>query len=553
MGNIFTNALANRSKTASNTELLLAMNEALTMANARSDSYRRDVSGGFVPLEIIEQGSYKDLYEAYTGQQSSAMQLGVLFAQPICKFFTAFEIGRLPQAVVRERTTQSGAGKGAKINELSTFVNGFFKAQHTRLVDMCHTKHLYGDVYPVFGLDRNIESLSPYPAVVSPGFNIFNDKLFNMHTKVTRIVQDEEGEKSEVTVTRYWDSETIMYLAESDDPNVSLSKFVAKPKIKLPNTLGVPPVLHLANNPLGGSRFGWSQFHPVLPYMKIFHDIIVSGYQAQQYHGKPILMITGIATKVSNWLKRSFGIDVTNVEADTTKSAMMDFFERHKFFAFADQVKAEFIESKYPVGATTEMAKLSFQCIVKVSTVPEFMFGVAIESANASVREQYVPLKAIIRDKQSTLAPVLQQLAKWAIYYYSTVSVNPTSGQPLDTYGFISDPTKLDELEIDLIWPPLMNSDEALRIEALTILKDMQGLSFRTAYENLPEFVPDAELELERIREEFNDAGLPPKEGKSVSDGKDASQRRTDRKSARKRDDKGNAGDNSGRTGTGTK
>lgn len=552
MGNMLTNALARR-KANEYRENLLMMQEALTMANARSDSYRQGVTGGYVPLEIIEQGSYEDLYEAYSGQDSSGMQLGALFAQPICKFDTAFEIGMLPKVVIREAFNKSGAGQGVKINELSQFANDFLTAQHPRLVDCVHTKNLWGDVYPILGLDRNIEALSPYPAQVSPGFNVFNDNMHNMLTSVRRVVQTPEGDKPEVVVTRYWDNETILYKAESDDPNLSLRNFVANPQIKLPNTLGVPPVLHLANNRLSGSRFGWSQFHAVLPYMKIYHDIIASGWQAQQYHGKPILMITGIATKVSNWLKRTFGIDTTNVESEAIKNTMMEFFERHKFFAFADQVKAEFIESKYPVGATAEMAQIAFQSIVKVSGVPEFMFGVAIESANASVREQYVALKARIRDKRTALAPVLQQLVKWAIYYYSTVSSNPDTGMPLDTYGFISDPTKLNQLQVDLIWPPLLNSDEQLRIEALALLKDMNALSFRTAYENLPEFVPDAEQEITRIQEEFGDDKLPPKTGKSVSDGKSPDEQRADRKSARKRDDKGSGGDNSGKTGGGTK
>lgn len=536
-------------------ENLLLMREALTMANARSDQYRQPITAGFIPTEIIEQSAYEDLYECYTGQQTSAMQLGALFAQPIVKYYTAFEIGLLPKFVIRERSKQGGSGN-VKIDELSSFVNMFMNEQHPRLVDMCHTKNMYGDVYPIFGLDRNIEMLAPYPALVSPGFNVFSDGVQRLQTAVTKIVQDEEGEKRELVVNRYWDAETIIYEATSDDPTVSISKFVEKPKLKLPNTLGTAPVLHLANDHIGGSRFGWSQIHPVIPFMKIYHDIIVSGYQAQQYHGKPILMISGIATKVSNWLKRTFGIDTTNVESETVKNTMMEFFERHKFFAFADQVKAEFIESKYPVGATAEMAQIAFQSIVKVSQVPEFMFGVAIESSNASVREQYVALKAAIRIKQRALAPILRQLAKWAIYYYSTVTSDPTSNKPLDTYGFISDPTKLDELFVDIIWPPLLNSDEQLRIEALSLLQNMNALSFRTAYENLPEFVPDAEQEIKRIQEEFNNDQLPPKgtgANKSLSDGRNPDQQRADRKSARGRDDKGSAGDNSGKAGRGTK
>lgn len=544
----------------------VAMAEALTMAQLRTSTYQQDVSASYVPLQNYEQGDYENLWDLYVGDSGTGMQLGSLFAQPIVKFYTAFEIGRLPTVVVREKKALGGASSGAKITELSQFANQFLNENHAKLIRLVRAKNLFGDAYVTFGPDRNLDVIAPYPAITSPGFYLFSDDPHKLHSfryaiqKTVQTPNPKEGTKGKITVTRYYDPEQVIYLAEAE-AGVSVRDYVANPKIQIPNTLGQCPVLLAPNNWLPGTSFGWAEFASCLPFMRILHDVLACGYQSQQYNGKPIMVITGIMGNVLAWFKKTFGIDVKNPESAELERQMMDFYNRHKLFAFADQVKAEFLESKYPIGATAEIAQLAIQAIVRTSMVPEFMFGVAIESANASVREQYVGLKAHIRDKQIEFAPILKQLIKWAFYYYSTVSTNPETGQALDTYGFISDPTKLDSLHIDLIYPPLLNSDEQLRIDALTLLQSMGGLSYRTAYENLQEFVPDAEQELERIAEEFADDKLPPKTGTfggvgggtNTTDGRNPLDTRTNTKSQRARDDKGNAGNNSGRTGGGAK
>lgn len=532
------------------------LSEALTLSQTRGDSYRFSaLVDTFVPTEDYTQGDYPRIDQLYTGSHLTGIQLGSLLAQPIVEFYTAFEMGVLPQVVVRQRKKSEGASTtGNIVEEMSAFVNGYNSDNHAQIIECTNGKNTYGETYLVFGLDRQLEAIAPYPNIASPGFNIFNDRLHNFRTAVTRIVQSPKtGEKKRVIVRRHWDAERVVYEVVPDEQGVNLGEFVEQASVEVPHSLGQCPVVIVTNNRKPGSVFGHSQFSNVIPFMNVYHNVLIRGFEAQQYMGKPILMISGIPGQVATWLKKTFNIDVGKTTQDAQKTQMMEFYKQHKFFAFADQVKAEFIESKYPIGATAEIAKMAFNCIVMVSGVPEFMFGVAIESSNASVREQYVPLKARLKRKQREWEPTLRQVAKWALLGYSTATTDPTTGQALPIYGFITDPARLDEFTIDLIWPPMLNSDEDMRLQALTLLANTGAISYRGLHENLPEYVPDSDRELARVEEEYvNDALRPKTQTQPVDDG--GSDRTSERRRTQRRnDDPGNAGDNSGRTGRGTK
>lgn len=530
------------------------LRETFTVADTRKNDFQfsfDDMSN--LPVFNYEQGDYEKLHQLFYGHAESGIQLGGLFAQPIVKFYTAFLIGQLPKVVIRDRTTATDKtnSNGKELDDLSRFSNQFMQDQHGNLIDIVQTGLLYGDVYTAFNLDRNLEGIAPYPQKVLPGFNMFSAGLKTFQVGVTRSLRDPDDfeKKGDVDVIRTYTPEEIIYEAKSE--NISLTEFGENPVV-MPHLLGECPVIHMPNNPMGGSQFGYCEFISSLPFMNIFHNVLVRGFEAQQYAGKPILAVTGIEGTVKAWLKRTFDIDVNSDSTEAVQTKMKNFFQRFKFFAFAGNVDAKYLENKYPIGATGELLDIAFQSIVKVSMLPEFMFGVAIESANASVREQYVSLKAHIRRKRIELGRHLVKLIKWALYFYSVQDTNPETGQKLLTYGFITDPLKLQELSVELIWPQILNSDEQVKLEGLRLMADMGALSFQGVYENLPELIPDALAEIERVRAEFNDKSLPPKGSSSKRTESDRDEK-GNRKNQRGLDDKGTGADNSGGSGSGGK
>lgn len=525
---------------------LLEIKESVSLAQTRSISLYpfNNVLTGFTPVDDYGQGAYQKLNELYTGMHSTGLELGALFAQPITEYYTAFEMGILPQVIVRQKN-KTGGGKSV-VEEMSQFSNDYFHEQHDVLIDTALGKNLFGDSYIAFGLDRNLECITPYPASSSPGFNLFNNHLHNFITKIQRIVQMPDGSKEKVTIIRQFDGAQVLYQAEPENPQINLSDFTQSPKIAQPHMMGECPVVLLANNRKSGSTFGYSQFANVVPFMSIYHQVMLRGFEAQQYMGKPILAITGIPGNVALWLKKTFGIDVTKKTETNTQTSMMEFYKTHKFFAFADQVKAEFIESKYPLGATQEVCKLAFDCIVMMSGVPQFMFGTMMEGSNATVREQYVPIKARLQRKQANWTPALRKIVKWALLGFSTGTTDPVTGTPQVNYGFLTDPTKFDDYTIDIVWPAFLNSDELVHLDVMTLLQNAGSISRLGLAEQYPQYITDAQREIDRIALEAPINNGTTSGTKNSNVGNVGNRARL--KAQRAIDDKGNSGNNSGRT-----
>lgn len=533
-----------------------AISEAITMSQTRETGYETEQSGGtgFVPQYGYERTSYEDFHNLYHGNAESGMQIGALLSQPVVNLITAFIISNLPKVVVRDgerfqKSSKSGNGstEDEKFNQYSGFLNKFLADVHPRLIEAIFTSVKLGDAYVVFGTDRDLEVIAPYPSSCHPGFNAFSDKLHHFRTEVERVLDDpQRQEKIKAVVSRYWDREEYIFEATSDD---SLGNVVDTPKIQNSHDLGEVPVVHFANNREPGNVFGISELRPLIPFMNLIHSTIVRGWEAQQYMGKPILKVTGIKGNVASWLFKTFGIRVENAadESDALKTAMFNFFRRFKFLALTDEADANYIESRYVTGATEEIYRMVFKLFVNTSLIPEFLFGSAIESANAAVREQYSGLRAYIAKKQIALEPAIIKLCKFALYYYSTLESDEETGKPLPTYNFVTNPEELETIDIKLIWPKFLNSDEAMKNDAIKMLLEQGVLSKQTAIDNYKELIPHGDKELDRVRSEFSDTSLP-QSGKQSS-GQDQQQQRDTQRS---NDDKGNPGNNSGRSGSGT-
>lgn len=534
-----------------------AISEAITMSQTREAGYETESSAGtgFTPLYGYDRVDYEAFHNLYHGSPISGIQLGALLSQPVIHFMTAFIIGVLPKVVCSDRLKFQKTGKNGKAGgkevdqyaQYSGFLNQFLSDAHAAMIDWVASGLRYGDSYLILGTDRLPECIAPYPTKCHPGFQAFSDKLHHFRTEVERVFDEPTtGEKIKGIVRRYWDSETCEYTVESDE---SLGKAVSNPKVTYDHDLGEVPVAHFANNRESGNVFGISELHPLIPYMNLIHSTIVRGWEAQQYMGKPILKITGIKGSVAQWLFKTFGIRVENAadESDTLKSAMFNFFKRFKFLALSDDADANYVESRYVSGATAEIYRMVFKLFVNVAKIPEFMFGAAIESANAAVREQYTGLEAYIDKKRALIETELVKVLKWALYYYSVFDMDEETEKPLPKYNFITNPEELENISIDLIWPAFLNADEALRNDAVKMLLEQKVMSKQTAIENYKELIPHGDQELERLRSEYADETLP--QSGSKGSGQDPQDQRD---SQRRNDDKGRPGNNSGRTGSGT-
>lgn len=466
-----------------------------TLVNLRVDDYS---FGGFeetAPQNAkfnYGQLNYDTLRDIYLGLETTGMQYGSLLARTIVDTLTAFEMGNLPTPVVYDAS-------GAEDEEATQFAQTFLREQHSVLMEVVNTKNIFGDGYLVFNVDRNLESLPPN--MVFPGWAPFSSQLESATViQVKRLKSQNSSATAEMKVTRNYNAKQIKYTAEITDA----VQGVVRPKsVTLVNPLGICPVVHLPNLRPAGYQFGVSDFYSSIPYFLLFHQTLMRGFESQQYGGRPILTITGIEGSVAQWLQMSFGIDVNAESEDSLSSKILDMFKKHKLLALSGNVQAQFIESKTPIGKTEEILRVCLAQIARLSTVPEFVFGAALETANASVREQYAALQGKIGLKQAAITPYLCHIIRMAMVWYSTVSKNEETGEPLETIGLVSTfADALKNYKIKLIWPEFLGAEKRTKIEALAMLAQAGAVSKKSLMNNYPELIPSPDAELTELETE---------------------------------------------------
>jgi hypothetical protein len=317
----------------------------------RDDAY---IVGGFETLAEsfvadYTQSDYDSLDEILQAKASTGMQLGALLSSLIVELYTSFEFGLLPTPVVIDST-----GKTDK--DLTSFAQKFLSEQQANILRCVSTKNGYGDCYPAFNIDRNIEAISP--KIIDPSFSYFSKKVVAADIIEARYIKNPNtGQKIKILTKRHYDNDKMTFETVLDTKSKLLKNIQIKPKIEIPNPLGTCPVTHLPNriwqSPNG--IFGWSDFFRAIPYFLMFHKALIRGFESQQYSGRPILVVKGIKGNVKTWISRTFGIDVDNSDSDAVQTQIQNFFKKNKVFFFADDVIAEFGESKIPIGKTGEI------------------------------------------------------------------------------------------------------------------------------------------------------------------------------------------------------
>jgi len=120
---------------------------------------------------------------------------------------------------------------------------------------------------------------------------------------------------------------------------------------------------------------------------------------------------------------------------------------------FTNEEDASFIEVSSAIGDAVSLLELLFYCIVVVSEVPEFAFGVHTPSSHASVKEQYPLLIRRVARKREMVTESWQQFARMVLAMHSQVT-----GKRFKDYS------------VALAWDEVIERDEEQYARVLNLL-----------------------------------------------------------------------------------
>jgi len=185
-----------------------------------------------------------------------------------------------------------------------------------------------------------------------------------------------DSSRREYQVTQKIMADRIAITVEGDAPEGIVGEI-------RPNPWGFIPIVHFKNEPEETELYGTSELEPIEPYMKAYHDVMLHAMQGSKMHSTPRLKLK--LRDVEAFLKNNFPEALKAVQRG--EEAKID-LKGHELLIFTDEEDAEFIEARSTIGDAGALLKLLFYCIVDVSEVPEFAFGVHTPSSHASVKEQ---------------------------------------------------------------------------------------------------------------------------------------------------------------------
>lgn len=240
-----------------------------------------------------------------------------------------------------------------------------------------------------------------------------------------------DGGQKEYVVTQKIMADRIAVIVEGDAPEGLTSEI-------RPNPWGFIPIIHFKNEPEETELYGTSELEPIEPYLKAYHDVMLHAMQGSKMHSTPRLKLK--LRDVQAFLANNFPEALKAVQRG--EPANID-LKGHELLIFTDEEDASFIEAQSAIGDAEALLKLLFYCIVDVSEVPEFAFGVHTPSSHASVKEQMPLLIRRVARKREMVTECWQALSRMLLVMHSKMT-----GKKFENY------------EVGITWDAVIERDE---------------------------------------------------------------------------------------------
>lgn len=223
---------------------------------------------------------------------------------------------------------------------------------------------------------------------------------FLIRHPVELVVDREDGttETLKSVVTERITADAITYSVPRECP----PEIAARVPQARDNRFGFIPIVHFRNEPEEGSLYGTSELEAVEPFLRAYHDVMLSAIQGSQLFSRPKVKFK--LADVKHFLK-------VNFTAEQVAAGRVNFAGKELFLLQQDD-DAAFISADPGLAGIATLLEVIFYCVIDVSETPEFAFGAGVNSAKGSVAEQEIPLAKKIDRKRGQLGVPYADLAR---------------------------------------------------------------------------------------------------------------------------------------------
>jgi CMP-N-acetylneuraminic acid synthetase len=224
------------------------------------------------------------------------------------------------------------------------------------------------------------------------------------------------------------------------------------------------PIIHFANDSEPRSVYGNSEFQNLYVLFMQYHRVLKKAIENNLYNNDPILLLMN-AGDPNKTQASSQTDDDGNPVNSPDKTLKLGSGSVLYGKGTAD---AKFVQANGTMADTSALLGTLFNLVVQGSETPEFIFGAAVASSNASTNSQMPAFLKKAERKRQQLQKSLLELGALYIYRQNELS-NPL---------YLSLPPNY-ALSID--WPTILTQDSTVDVAIVTLLLANTAITTQTA------------------------------------------------------------------------
>ncbi|MCL4863981.1 MAG: hypothetical protein KJZ93_31525 [Caldilineaceae bacterium] len=412
----------------------------------------------FRPSNDWSRPDYEFYRRAYRCQVRG-LEISGLFLKPLCSKITSWTLGRPPGWKCANDASQKA-------------LDAWWDSRHVDILKAMLAGLKQGDSFLVVNSDLSVTLLPP--DTVEP--IVAEDDYGNViGWRATQVLAHP---------TRPGDKMTLVdeYTAMQRIHRIERNGIVVQETI-FPNLLGRLPIIHVANQPDEGQRFGHPEAEGLVEVLHRYGEVFEAAIEGNKLQGRPtpVLQFETVADLDKFWAL--YG----KTERQTLPDGRVESYQTLSV-DLSQLLTVSGAELHYAspgsfAGDTETLLGLMFYLILEHTEIPEFVFGNAIASSKASAEAQMPVFETFIEGRRREAAAWLTEVAEIVLGYLSLMQPGVSRETPT------------------IQWAKL-TQDGRLTLETITWAFGEGLLDERTAVMLMPVDVEDVDAVLEQARRE---------------------------------------------------
>lgn len=408
-----------------------------------------------------------NFWDAARMGRAQGMSRSGLFLKALCSKKAAWVMGKQP--MVRCDT----------VPDAERELWGWLNTHYADVVMSAEESYNLGDYYLVVNGDLSLTVIPPQ--VVKPLVDEADYSRF-LGWRISETYENPTSISDKMTVTDEYTATERVRTVQRNGVNVSVQRFRSP--------IGMIPVIHVPNKKKATEFFGHAEGEAALTALQNYDEVLDNALVGNRKQGRPtpVFEKMGTADNIKAFWNQ-FGTTRTQTLPDGTTETYDELeMSGDDAFTLGGDATFKYAQPGSFTADTLNILQILFYLILQHTEIPEFVWGNAIASSQASAETQMPAFTKWIEKEQQYATGWILNLAKVVLGF-------------MVARGDLPRRALTDRISVQ--WESLTTQDERLTLDAIKLGLEKAILSDETALALMPLDIEDPLAELEKVKVEI--------------------------------------------------